>query len=165
MAWIVAALIVVGAAGGVFVTRRVAGIVATRVLGSILFVAGIASLLTYYRTYWLEARYTDHLHFVAPAVALIGLAAVLFAGRRFSFSGLSLVAGLLAVGCVATASANLPEIGSYARDALTVAALALAFLAVSSGLGAISRADRAAAFLGRRLTSGRPHPNARQIEP
>ncbi len=138
MAWSVAVLIVVGAVGTVVVTRRVAGVVATRVLGSILFVAGIASLLTYYQTYWLDGRYLDHLHFVAPAVAIIGLAAVLFGGRRFSFGGLSLVAGLLAVGCMATASANLPEIGSYARDALTVAALASAFLAVSAGLGAIS---------------------------
>jgi hypothetical protein len=138
VAWFVAVLIVAGAAGAVVVIRRVAGVVITRVVGSVLFVAGIASLLTYYRMYWLEGRYADHLHVVAPAVALIGLAAVLFGGRRFSLGGLSLVAGLLAVGCAATASANLPEIGSYERAALTVAALALAFLAVSSGLGAIS---------------------------
>lgn len=145
MAWFVAVCIVAGAAGAVLLSR-LAGALITRVLGSALFVGGLAAILTYYRSYWLPGRYADQLNVVAPVIALIGLAAVLLAGRpRLTFGGVSLTAGLLALGSMATAAANLPELGSYERADLTIAALALAFLAVGGGLAAIRAALRPAA--------------------
>ncbi len=136
MAWIVGVCVLVAAAVGLWSARRVAGPLGARALGGVLFLGGAAVVFTEYQYYWLS----EPAPFLLAAVvtAVLGVVAVLSGGRgSFTLGGLSGACGLLAVACVAAESVSLPGIGSYERDQLTVAAVSLAVLAVSAGLGAI----------------------------
>jgi hypothetical protein len=124
----------------------VLGSLAVRLAGGMLFAAGAAGFVVHYGgTYWMRSP-----EIVAPALLVIaglGLVAVVSGGWGGPIlGGLSIAFGLSALACV-VAQTGAVETSSDQRDRLTIAALALAILALGAGLEVIGESRPGAKVL------------------
>ncbi|MFE9694779.1 hypothetical protein [Micromonospora sp. NPDC005806] len=133
---VLAATSVLALAAGALLVAWSGGEVAVRATGGLLFVAGVAVVVTHHEVWWwLPSGWVTPVTFAALAVALVGLAVLLLA-YGFSLAGLSGALGLFALTCLGFT--RLPYIGSTNVSALHAWATALGAMALASATATVA---------------------------
>ena len=151
-AGVLAALAVFAVAAGALLAASAGGEVPVRATGGLLFMAGLAVIITHHQVWWwLPTSWQTPVSVAALIIAVVGLAVMLLA-YGFSLAGLSGALGLLALTCLALTLT--PYIGSEEQSVLRAFATALGSVALTAGVGAAAgvggTADGAAAGVARR---------------
>jgi hypothetical protein len=129
---VLAVLSALALAAGSLLTASAGGEVAVRVTGGLLFVAGLAVVITQNEVWWwLPNNWATPVSLTALVISLVGLGILLLA-YGFSLAGLSGALGLLALACLALTL--LPYIGSNEQSVLRAFATALGAVALTTGV-------------------------------
>jgi hypothetical protein len=129
---VLAVLSALALAAGFLVAASAGGEVTVRATGGLLFVAGLAVVVTHHEVWWwLPTSWETPVSLAALAVSLVGLGFLLLA-YGFSLAGLSGALGLLALTCLALTL--LPYIGSEEQSVLRTFATALGAVALTTGV-------------------------------
>jgi len=121
-------------AAGCLLVASASGEVAVRATGGLLFVAGLAVVITQNEVWWwLPTNWMTPVSIAALVISLVGLGMLLFA-YGFSLAGLSGALGLLALACFALTF--LPYIGSEEKSVSRAFATALGAVALTAGVSA-----------------------------
>lgn len=126
-----AALALLALAAGCLLAASAGGEVVVRVTGGVLFLVGLAVVITHHEVWWwLPVSWVTPVSLAALVISLVGVGVLLLA-YGFSLAGLSGALGLLALACLALTL--LPYVGSEEKSVLRVFATAFGAVALAGG--------------------------------